>query len=94
LAIRPLESRDRKLHEIVRSNDPEDYPYEKRKFSPRGVMHDGWCGKLIPNTASLKLASASRQHILDPLAFPSVGECDQESIRLSKNINGRLVEPA
>jgi hypothetical protein len=41
--------------------------------SPSGVMHDGWCEKLIPDAASLKLASAGRQHILDPLAFPSVG---------------------
>ena len=32
-------------------------------------MDDCWRGELIADTASLKLASASRQHILDPLAF-------------------------
>jgi len=56
LAIRPLESRDTKLHEILRTNEPEDHPHEKRESSPRGVMHDGWFAKLIQHAAGLKLA--------------------------------------
>lgn len=51
--------RSGKLHEIVRANDPEDHTHGKRESSPSGVMHDGWCGKLIHQAAGLKLATTS-----------------------------------
>jgi len=54
-----LRVRSRKLDEIVRTNDPEDHTHEKRESSPGGVMHDGWCGKMIANAARRKLAAAS-----------------------------------
>ncbi len=57
-------------------------------------MYDGWFKELIPHAASLKVASASRENILDPLAFPSVGERNQESFWSSKNIDWRPVDLA
>jgi hypothetical protein len=82
------------MHEIVRTNEPEHDPHGKGEPSPSGVVHDGRCDKLIPHAASLKLAPAGRQHILDPLAFPSIGERNEESLRHSKNIDWRPVHPA
>lgn len=58
----------RTLHQIVRANDPEHDPHRKGEPSPGGIMHEGWCGKLIPDTASHNLARASRHHVLNPLA--------------------------
>ena len=55
-------------------------------------MHDGWRRELIKHAASLKLASASGEHILDPFAFPSVGERNEKSLRLAKNIRRCSVE--
>jgi type IV secretory pathway TrbF-like protein len=49
---------------------------------------------VIPHAASLKLATAGRQHILDPLAFPSIGQRNEESVRRSEYIHGRPVNPA
>jgi len=57
-------------------------------------MHDGWCGKLIQQAAGLKLARPSGYYILDPFAFPTVGERNQESLRRSKHIDWRPVKPA
>ena len=54
-------------------------------------MHDGWRGKLILNAASFKLARPSGDHISDPLAFASIGERDEESLRRSKNVHWRSV---
>jgi len=52
---------------------------------------DGWRGKLILNAASFKLARPSGDHISDPLAFASIGERDEESLRRSKNVHWRSV---
>jgi hypothetical protein len=57
-------------------------------MSPSGIMHDGWVGKLVSHAASLKLASTSRQYILNPLAFSTVGQRNQESTRRSKTFSG------
>jgi|SRR5271156_5270250 len=57
-------------------------------------MHDNRCGKFICLTPSLKLAGPGGQHIPDPPAISSVGEGDQESAGLPKNIYRRVVEPA
>jgi len=57
-------------------------------------MHDGWRGKLILHAPSLKLTPSSGYYVLDPFAFSSVGERDQESLRRSKNINWRPVDIA
>src|SRR5438874_12982308 len=61
--------------------------------SPSGIMHDGWCGKLILHATSLKLASSSGYYVLDPFAFSSVGKRNQESLRGSKNIHWSPVDP-
>ena len=42
---------------------------------------------MIRNTAGLKLAAPSGQHIFHPPAISPVSECDQQSARLSKNIH-------
>jgi hypothetical protein len=34
------------------------------------------------------------QHILNPFAFPPIGERDEKSLRRSKNIHGRVIESA
>ena len=78
----------------VAHNQAQDDPHGKWEPSPSGVMHDGRCGKVIPHATNLKLASASDQHILDPLAFPSIGQRNEESVRRSEYINGRPVNPA
>jgi len=57
-------------------------------------MDDGWCGKLIQYAASFKLAAPSGYYVPDPLAFSSIGERDQKSVGLSKNVHWRPVEPA
>ncbi|MGD0270416.1 MAG: hypothetical protein ABSB14_15220, partial [Candidatus Sulfotelmatobacter sp.] len=68
--------------------------HDKRESSPRGVMHDDWCRKLICHAPSLKLAAPGNQHIPHPPTISSISERDQESIRLPKNIYGCVVEPA
>ena len=83
-----------KLHEIACANEPKNHPHKKRKSLPSGIMYDGWCGKLIHHATGLKLASPSGQHILNPFAFPSIGERDEKSLRRSKNIHGRVIESA
>jgi hypothetical protein len=90
----PLSARGWKLHEIGRPNQPEDDPHRKWEPPPSAIMHDGWCKELTPHAASLKLASASRQHILDPFAFASISEGNQESFRRSENIDWRPVDLA
>jgi|ERR1700677_2113360 hypothetical protein len=57
-------------------------------------MPDDRCGKFIGLTASLKLAGPGGQYIPDPPAISPVGERDQESAGLPKNIYRRVVEPA
>ena len=76
-----------KVHEIVRADEPEDYPHRKRKPSPSGVMDDGRSDKSIKHALSLKLASASGQYVLDPFTILSVGQRDEEPFRRSKNIH-------
>ena len=73
----------------MKSFAPMDHTHEKGESSPSGVMHDGWCGKLIQHTASLKLAAPSGDYIPDPLAILSIGERDQKSVGLDKNIHWR-----
>jgi hypothetical protein len=82
-----LRAINRKLHEIVRTNEPENDPHRNGEPSPSGVMHDDRRGKQMPDAASLNLASASRKHILDPLALPTVGERNEKSLQHSKNIH-------
>ena len=77
-----------KLHEIIRTNDPENYTHEEREPSPRGVMHDGWHGELIPHAACLRLARPGGCYVPDPLAISSIGKRNEESLRCSKNIPG------
>jgi hypothetical protein len=66
-------------------------PHGMGKSSPSRVMHDGWCGKVIPHAASFKLAFPRRHYVLDPFAFPTIGERNQESLRRSKNTHWRPV---
>jgi hypothetical protein len=82
------------LQVIVRINETKDYADQKREASSRGVIHDNWFGKLIRDTAGLKLAAPSGQHILYPPAISPVSECDEKSARLSKNIHGCPVKLA
>jgi hypothetical protein len=78
------------LHEILRTDEPENDPHKRRESSPGGIMHDCWRGKLIPHPASLKLGSPSGQYIPDPFAIPSVGERNQESLGRLKHIHWRI----
>jgi hypothetical protein len=71
---------------IVRTNEPEDHAHGKGEPLPGGIMHDGWCGKLIPHTASHNLARPSSDYVLDRFAIPPVGERNEESFWRSKNI--------
>ena len=57
-------------------------------------MHDGRRGKPILHAASFKLARSSGDHISGPFAFASVGERNEKSLRDSKNIHWRPVDPA
>src|ERR1700693_1279894 len=57
-------------------------------------MHDGWRRELIQYTASLKLTRPSGDYVVDPFAFPTVGERNQESVGHSKNIHWRAVNLA
>jgi hypothetical protein len=50
-------------------------------------MHDGWCG-------SFKLARSSGYYTLDPFAFTSVDERNEECVPSSGNIHWRSVELA
>jgi hypothetical protein len=78
----------------VRTNEPADHPHKKGEPSPTGVVHDGWCGKLIPHVASLKLPTASRKDVLHPFALPTVRERNEESLRRSQNIHWCPLDPA
>jgi hypothetical protein len=49
-------------------------------------MHDGWCGKLIPLAAGLKLATPGSYDVANPFAVTSVGWRNEERLRRSKNI--------
>jgi hypothetical protein len=89
-----LRLRSCKLHEIVRTNDPENCTHERRESSAGGVMHDGRCRKPIPHAASLKLACPSGYYIPHPFAILSVSECKEESLRRSKNIYWRPADSA
>jgi hypothetical protein len=57
-------------------------------------MHYDRAEKLILHATSLKLAAPSGQYIPDPPIISSVGERDEESARLSKDIDRRSVGPA
>jgi hypothetical protein len=57
-------------------------------------MHDGWCEKSILHATSFKLARSGGNHISGPFAFLTVGERNEESLRHSKNIYGRPIDPA
>ncbi len=82
-----------KLHEIVRTSHPEDHADERWESSPGGVMHDGWCGKLIQRVTSLKPATTSGDHVSDPLAISPIGKRDQECVGPSKDLHWRSVNP-
>jgi hypothetical protein len=86
--------RNRKLQEIVRINEAEDYAHEKRKSPPRGVVHYDRSDKFILHATSLKLAASSGQYIPDPTAISAIGERDQESVRLSENVDRGPVGPS
>ena len=62
------------------------------------VPPDGekYCTQFCKDAGSeeTEIASASRHYILHPFAVPSVGERNQESLRRSKNIHWRPVDPA
>ena len=55
------------------------------------AWNDSGVGKVA---ATLKRASVSRQHILNPPAFPSVGERNEESLRHPKTFTGVRLDPA
>src|ERR1700685_430188 len=84
----------RKLHEVVRTDEPEYDPHENRKSSPRGVVPDGGCRNLILHAASFKLACPSGYYVPDPFTFSSVGERNQESLRCPKNVHWRPIDLA
>jgi hypothetical protein len=48
---------------------------------------------LAPRVSSSHPPAASRQHILNPFAFLSIGERNQEPLFRSKDIYGRAVDP-
>jgi hypothetical protein len=79
---------------VVRINEAEDYTHEKRKSSPRGIMHQDRFEKSILNSTSFKLAAPCSQYIPDPPAISTIGERNEEALRLSKNIHRRSVKPA
>ena len=74
------------MNEILRADDLENDPHEKRKSSPGRIMHDGRRGKLIHLAAGFKATSASGHHIPNPLAISSVCESDDKSVRHSKDV--------
>jgi hypothetical protein len=82
------------LQEIVRIDEAKDYTHKKREVSSRRIIHDDGFGKLICDTAGLKLAAPSGQHISYPPAISPIGECDRKAARLSKNIHRRPVKLA
>jgi hypothetical protein len=50
------------LHEVVRTDEPEDHSHKKREPSPRGVMHDGWSDIVIREETSSGYPSRDRQN--------------------------------
>jgi hypothetical protein len=85
---------NRKLQEIVGANEAEDHTHEKGESSPRPIMHYEGFDKLISHSAGLKLAALSGEYIFDPPAISAIGERNHESVRLSKNIHRRSIDPA
>lgn len=83
-----------KMHEIIRTNYPEDGSDGERESPACGIVDDRRRGKFILHTASLQLRVAGGQNILDPLTVSAIGEGDQKSARLRKNIYRRAVESA
>jgi len=57
-------------------------------------MHYDRSEKLILHAASLKLAAPSGQYVSDPPTISPIGERDEKSVWLSKNIDRRPVERA
>jgi hypothetical protein len=57
-------------------------------------MHNGRCRQSMLRATGLKLASASRQYILNLFTFSTIGERNEESFRRSKNIHWCSVELA
>jgi len=88
-----MPARNRKLQDIVRVNEAEDYTHEKGESSPRSIMHYEGFDKLILHSAGLKLAAPGGEYIFDPPAISAIGDRNQESVRLSKNIHRRSIDP-
>ena len=84
--------RRRNLHELVRTNQPQNQPHNNRKPPPSRVMHDGRRGKLVLLTASFEFAAARCDDILYPFGLTAVREGDDEAIMRSEDIHGRPVD--
>lgn len=78
---------NQKLPILIRANDLQDDPHREQESTPRGITHDVRRGKLIYLPASLEFAPVCREHVLHPLAFAAVGECDDECIGHSKDVH-------
>jgi hypothetical protein len=77
LLLIDVPTRNRKLQDIVRVDEAEDYAHEKWESSPGSIMHYEWFDKLILPSAGLKLAAAGGEHIFDPPAISAVGKRNQ-----------------
>jgi hypothetical protein len=82
----------RKLHVLIRTDDPQHDPHRNRESTARRITHDLRRGKLVIPPASLKFAPACREHVLHPFRLAAVGERDNEAVRRSKNIHWRPVD--
>jgi hypothetical protein len=76
-------STNRKLHVLIRTDDPQHAPHRNGESPTSRVTHDFGCGKLIFFPASLKLAAARHKDVLHSLGLAAVCERDYEAVRRS-----------
>jgi len=57
-------------------------------------MHDGRRGELVSSAPGLKLASASRENIFDPLTLRAIGKRDDEPVGFPKHVHRSAIKLA
>jgi hypothetical protein len=82
----------RKLHVIIRTDDPPDDAHRNRESPPRGITHDIRLRNLIIVSASFEFASARSKNVLHPFRLAAVSKSDDESSRRSKDVHRGSVD--
>lgn len=82
-----------KVDEVGGADNTEDDANGKREFGATRVMDDGGRGELIDSAASFQPAVAGGEYVLDPMSLLTIGKSDHKSVRHSKDVYWRAVEP-